>query len=103
MKILIKLLAILLIIMGSSLLINPNFLFGFIETHKGTLWLYIFGIVVRIVFGILLIRSAKESKYPSIFYLLGFLFLGAAIVLSITLIFGPKRIQELIPPPNYSV
>ena len=98
MKQLLKAFGVLLILLGISLLIHPDFLFGFMENHSGNLWLYIFAIAIRVAIGILLIRSAKESKYPSIFYLLGFLFLGAAIVLSITLIFGPERIQELIPP-----
>jgi hypothetical protein len=51
---------------GISLLINPEIIFGWMEDTMAKTLLYIFAIVVRLVFGILFIITAKESNYPGV-------------------------------------
>ena len=80
MKLIIKLLGILIVLIGVSLLIKPEIIFGWIEDNMLNKSLYIFAIVFRLIFGILLIIAAKESKYPRVIKFIGYLAVLAAIV-----------------------
>ena len=93
MKLIILLLGILLILSGVSLLFAPEIIFEFLEKNKENLSLYISAIVVRLVLGILLIKSANESKYPVIIKILGFLFIIIAVIF---IFIGRESFQDLI-------
>ncbi len=80
MKLIIKLFGILAILSGISLLINPEIIFGWIEGSMENTSFYIFAIVVRLVFGIILIIAAKESKYPGVIKFFGYLAIITAII-----------------------
>ena len=80
MKLVIKLLGILFILAGISLLIDPKFIYGWIEDDLENKSLYISAIVGRLVFGTLLIIAAKESKYPSTIKFIGYFVIIAAII-----------------------
>ena len=80
MKLVIKFLGILLILAGISFIIYPKFLFGWLEDNTENSSLYISAIIGRLVFGILLIIAAKESKYPLFFKIFGYMAIIAAIV-----------------------
>ncbi len=80
MKLTIKLFGILMGLLGISLLIKPEILIGWIENNMETTPLYISAIVVRLVFGILFILAARESRYPGVLKFLGYLFILAAII-----------------------
>ena len=80
MKLIIKLFGILILLAGISLLIYPDIIIGWIENNTGSTSLYITAIVVRLVFGILFIVAAKESKYPTVIKVFGYLFIIAAII-----------------------
>ena len=80
MKLIIKILGILILLIGISLLIKPEFVFGWIEDNMLNNSLYIFAIVMRLIFGIILIIAAKGSKYPGIIKFFGYLAVIAAIV-----------------------
>jgi len=58
MKLAIKLLGVLIFLLGILLLVQPEIIFGWMEDHKESSWLYVSAIVVRIVFGVLLIIAA---------------------------------------------
>lgn len=93
MKLIIKLFGILLLISGISLLMKPEIIFDWIENNMENTSLYISAIVVRLVFGVLFIVAAKESKYSGLVKFLGYVFIIAAI----TFIFiGQERFQHLI-------
>ena len=81
MKLIIKLFGILLLLAGISLLINPEFIIGWIEENMENISLYISAIVVRLVFGILFLAAARESKHPGIIKIFGYVFIIAAIIL----------------------
>lgn len=91
MKLIIKLLGILILLIGVSLLIKPEIIFGWIEANLENRSLYIFAIVFRLAFGILLIIAAKKSNYPVVIKVIGFIAVIAAIVL---IAIGQKSFQE---------
>ena len=93
MKLSIKLFGILMGLLGISLLIKPEFLIGWIENNMETTPLYISAIVVRLVFGVLFLATAKESRYPVVFKALGYLFVLAAIVF---VFIGQERFIDFI-------
>lgn len=93
MKLTIKLFGTLMLLIGISLLICPEFILGWIEINMGSTSLYISAIVVRLVFGILFIIVAKESKYPGVIKFLGYLFIIASVVL---VLIGQERFQDFI-------
>lgn len=93
MKLIIKSFGMLMLLLGISLLIKPEIIFGWIENNMENTSLYIFAIVVRLVFGILFILAARESRYPRVIKFLGFLFILAAIIL---IFIGQESFQELI-------
>ena len=93
MKLIIKLLGILILLIGISLLIKPEIIFGWMEDNMENTSLYISAIVVRLVLGILLIIAAKESKYPGVIKFFGYL----AIITAIIFIFmGYESFQDSI-------
>ena len=55
--------------------------------------LYIFAIVFRLGFGILLIIAAKESKYPGVVKFFGYLAVIAAIIF---IFMGQKSFQDFV-------
>ena len=93
MKLIIKLFGILLLLAGISLLINPEIIIGWIEENMENTSLYISAIVVRLVFGILFIAAARESKYPNLIKFFGYLFIIAAIIF---IFIGQESFQDFI-------
>jgi len=93
MKLTIKLFGILLLLSGISLLINPEIIIGWIEENMENTSLYISAIVVRLVFGILFIVAARESKYPDVIKFFGYLFVIAAIIF---IFIGQGSFQDFI-------
>lgn len=80
MKIVMKLIGILFILLGIIFLFNTDMFFDWIEDEMGSNWFYISAIITRMVFGILFIVAAKESKFPSTIKILGFIFILFAII-----------------------
>ncbi len=93
MKLIIKLFGILLLLSGISLLINPEIIIAWIEENMENTSLYISAIVVRLVFGILFIAAARESKYPGVIKFFGYLFIIAAIIF---IFIGQGSFQDFI-------
>ncbi len=93
MKLIIKLFGILILLSGISLLINSEIIFGWIENNMENTSLYISAIVVRLVFGILFIAAARESKYPGVIKFFGYLFIIAAIIF---IFLGQESFQDFI-------
>lgn len=93
MKLIIKLFGILILILGISLLIKPEIILSWIEGNIESSSLYITTIVLRIIFGILFILIAKESKYPDVIKILGYLFIISGIIL---IFIGHEIFQDFI-------
>jgi hypothetical protein len=93
MKLIIKLFGLLMLLSGLSLLIKPEFIFDYIGNNMENTSLYISAIVVRLIFGILFIVTAKESTYPGVIKFFGYLFILAAILL---VFMGQESFQDFI-------
>jgi len=93
MKLIVKLLGILMLLLGFSLLIKPEIIFGWLEDNMENTSLYFFAVVFRLGFGILLIIVAKESKYPGVLKFFGYLAVIAAIIF---IFMGQKSFQNFV-------
>ena len=82
-----------MLLAGISLLFNPEIIIGWIEENMENKSLYISAIVVRLVFGILFIAAARESKYPNLIKFFGYLFIIAAIIF---IFIGQESFQDFI-------
>ena len=78
---------------GLGILIDPEIIYQVIEDSRENESLYIIAISVRIVFGISLFISAKETKYPLIFKVIGVIAIVAAITF---ILIGPENFQDLV-------
>jgi len=74
MKTIIKLLGLLFLALGISILIKPEFWFSFLENNKGNPLFYLSAIFGRLAF--------KESKYPDLINIIGFIAILAAFIFS---------------------
>jgi len=82
-----------MLIAGISLLIKPEIIFVWIKDNMENTSLYISAIVVRLVFGILFVIAAKESKYAGAIKFFGYVFIAAAIIF---IFMGQERFQYII-------
>jgi hypothetical protein len=67
---------------GIVIVINPDYIFGFLSRHTDKLELHILAIVVRLILGALLIYQADISRYPLAIEIIGWLSLVAALFLT---------------------
>lgn len=67
---------------GAVIIVNPEFLFGFLRNHIDKLALHIVAVVVRLVIGALLISQSALSKFPLTIEFLGWLSIFAALSLA---------------------
>lgn len=93
MKLIIKLFGTLMLISGLSLLMIPEFILDGMQDNMENKSLYISAILVRLIFGIMFITAAKESKYPGAIRIFGYLFIIAAIIF---LFMGHESFKDLI-------
>lgn len=93
MKLIIKLFGFLLILAGISLLFAPEIVFDFLDHNKEQFWVYVVAIGVRLLLGIILLLSAKESKHPVAIRVLGILFITVAVIF---FVIGQENLQHLI-------
>ena len=93
MNYIILIFAVLMVLGGIVLLLNPGYIFTPIKKYVASPWLHFFAIIVRLVFGIVLLIAAAESKYPCALQVFGWLLISTALVLAII---GRARFQVLI-------
>ncbi|MDF1868002.1 MAG: hypothetical protein P1U70_24495 [Saprospiraceae bacterium] len=93
MKLIINLFGILILILGISLLIKPEIIYGWMEDNMESKSLYISAIIFRLVFGILLIMGAKKAKFPRVIKFIGYI----AIIAAVSFIFmGHENFRHII-------
>ncbi len=93
MSILIIVFGVLMLLVGITLIINPENIFGILKTNIEKLGLHILAVVVRLLLGALLIYQADISKYPLTIEIIGWLSILAAIIFTII---GRKLFQHLM-------
>lgn len=85
--------SVILIVASVSVLMTPDFIFNFLKNYKDRKSIYILAIVVRLLLGVLLIRLANHSLYPTIINFLGLIALIAAVFL---LLIGRDNFRKLL-------
>jgi hypothetical protein len=70
-------------LVGAIIVVNPEIIFGLLRNNLEKVSLQVLAIGIRVVIGILLIRYASESKYPTIIEIIGWLSIAAAVIFSI--------------------
>ena len=83
MKALCQLFGVLLILGSLYLLIDSQGLFEWFDKNQNSLWLYLFAILFRLLFGVLFIVTCKQSKYPTAIKILGYFLVFAGLVLAL--------------------
>lgn len=83
MTLLIIIFGALTLLAGIVIVINPEFIFGFLRNNLDKLVIHILAVVVRFVLGILLIYQSSLSKFPLIIEVIGWLSIVAAIILAV--------------------
>ena len=83
MTVLIIIFGALTLLAGIVILINPEFIFGFLRTSMTKPELHIAAVVVRIILGILLLTQSHVSKFPVVIEIIGWLSIVAAVVLAV--------------------
>ncbi len=93
MALIIKCLGSLIIFAGIAVIFNPSGFYEWIESSLDKQWMYVAAIVLRASLGILLIVTAKHSRFPFPIKVIGYITVLAAIVL---MCIGQVRFQEFI-------
>jgi uncharacterized BrkB/YihY/UPF0761 family membrane protein len=83
MKIILILFGVLLMIAGGIFLFSPEMLIIFLTENLHSPSLYIAAILGRLVLGILLLLTARHSRYPTVMKVVGVLAIIAAIIFMI--------------------
>lgn len=83
MTVLIIIFGALTLLAGIVIIINPEFIFGFLRKNLDNLVLHILAVVVRLVIGALLIYQSGISKFPFVIEVIGWLSIVAAIIMAV--------------------
>lgn len=82
-----------LIVAGILLFIDENIVLGYIESNLASSWLYFFAIVMRIILGVALLKTASASRHPLVFLVIGGIALAAALIF---LVIGHEHFQHMM-------
>jgi len=93
MTIMIYIFGVLLVFAGFLLILNSDFFFRFLNKNVEKLWIYVAAVIVRIIFGGILIYSSSYSKFPLVISILGWMIVIAAVIL---LVIGRKNFEKLV-------
>lgn len=93
MQMIMLLFAVIMLIIGVVIIINPSMVFGLIDRYAQSLLLHIIAVVIRLFFGIVFIIAAQSSALPTTIEILGWLFVVAGISLALI---GRQNFKNLI-------
>ena len=93
MTVLIIVFGVLTFLVGTVIVVNPALIFGFLQKQLGTAELHILNVVLRVVFGVLLISQSSISKFTIVIEAIGWFCLAIATALTIM---GRERFNQLI-------
>lgn len=93
MKWIVYLFGLLMILASVLLFIDPNIILDFILSNRESSWIYFFAIVVRIILGAALLKTAAVSRFPLAFRIIGYIALAAALVF---IVIGHEQFQHVM-------
>ena len=82
-----------LIVAGILLFIDDSIVLNYIENNRESSWLYFFAIVMRIIMGVALLKTASASRHPLAFLVIGGIALAAALIF---LVIGHEQFQLMM-------
>lgn len=82
-----------MIVAGIVLFIDDSIVLGYIESQKESSWTYFFAIVMRLILGAALLKTASKSRHPLAFMVIGGIALAAALIL---LLIGHAHFQHMM-------
>jgi hypothetical protein len=68
---------------GLIIIFDPDCVFGFLKKHIAKLSMHLAAIVIRLLLGVCIILLADSSKYPLTMEIIGWISIGAAIILAV--------------------
>lgn len=83
----------LILVAGVLLLRSPEIVFGFIRDNIENTAIHVVAVVVRLIFGILLITQSSLSRFPLGIEVLGWVFVVAGFSLAVI---GRNRFRKLV-------
>ena len=93
MKWIVLFFGVFMIVAGIILFIDDNIVLGYIESNMESSWLYFFAIVMRLILGAALLKTAKMSRHPLAFMVIGGIALAAALIF---LVIGHEQFQQMM-------
>lgn len=68
---------------GVLILINPEWIFGYLRKNIASPSLHVVAVVLRLILGVLMIAYADMSRFPTVILILGWLSIIAALVFAL--------------------
>lgn len=93
MKWIVLLFGVFLIVAGIILFIDDTIFLDYIESNRESSWTYFFAIVMRIIMGAALLKTASKSRHPLAFLVIGGIALAAALIF---LAIGHEQFQQMM-------
>ena len=85
--------AVLTSLAGIVIIINPEFIFGYLRNSLDKLVIHILAVFIRLVLGVLLIAQSDISRFPFVIEMIGWLSIVAAIFLAVMGRYNFKRLM----------
>ena len=82
-----------ILFLGALMFVKPDSVVGFFRNNSNSLSLHVLAVVARLILGVALITYATESKFSIVFQIVGWLSVGAAIILGAI---GRSRFKALL-------
>ena len=93
MKWIVYFFGVFMVVAGIVLFIDDSIVLGYIESNRESSWLYFFAIVMRILMGAALLKTASKSRHPLAFLVIGGIALAAALIF---LVIGHEQFQNMM-------
>ena len=93
MKWIVYFFGVFMVVAGIVLFIDDSIVLGYIESNRESSWLYFFAIVMRILMGAALLKTASKSRHPLAFLVIGGIALAAALIF---FVIGHEQFQNMM-------
>ena len=93
MTILILIFAVLTLLAGLVILVNPDIIFGQFARHIDAPWLHVTAVSVRLLLGVLLIVQSSVSRFPLVIEIIGWISIIAAVFFAVI---GRENFKRII-------
>lgn len=81
------------VLAGIVILINPDLILGFLQRQVGKVQLHVLNVVVRIIFGVLLISQSSTAKFSFVIETIGWFCISIAVIITLL---GREHFNRLI-------